>query len=80
MFRILKSEYPHLNFGVDSESTFHIVEELEEEEDGEIVGVIQSVPVVQQRFWSSQDLDPWIQRVVLGMGIKVYLESRTTEP
>jgi len=39
MFLILKSEYPHLNFGVNSESTFHIVEEEEEEDDGEIVVV-----------------------------------------
>lgn len=34
----LESEYPHLNFGVDSESTFHIVEEEEEDDDGETVG------------------------------------------
>ena len=39
MFRILKSEYPHFKFGVNSESTFQTVEEEQEEDDGEI-GVV----------------------------------------
>ena len=55
MFRILKSEYPHLNFGVDSESTFHIVEEEEEEDDGEIVVVSRAFARVDMIITSWRD-------------------------
>jgi hypothetical protein len=83
MFKILKEEYPHLNFGVYPETTLSIVED-EEDEDGETVWISRAAARVDQIITGWREGDDHNAQTILVIEHKkpgtLRLEHNNTHP